>query len=106
VSLFPWLKAHFGSRALASLKRKDRHALMAAVHILALDEEAIAPTPWALQAAFNTCVSCMRPSTRELAYHAIAHVTDWHLREPIWNLAGLPKIKPRLRQLNFSTTAK
>jgi hypothetical protein len=43
--------------------------------------------------AFASIVGCMQRCTRELAYHAIAHVRDWHNRSDMWAAAGLPPIE-------------
>jgi hypothetical protein len=89
-TLLPWLKANLGPKCLAPLTGTDARALAAAVHIIEL--YAVEGNPRAL-AAFGACAYCMQRSTRELAYHAIAHVLDWSDREKIWKLAYLEPIE-------------
>lgn len=90
-----WLKANLGPKCLAPLTSTDSKALDAAVHIVELyafsNPEHEAP----LIQAFGIVVSCMQPSTMELAYHSIAHVLEWRSRSDIWAKAGLPKIPVR-----------
>jgi len=67
----------------------DRHGLprsQAAAQIIEL--YAYDPSQPAL-AAFALVVRRMQPSTRGLAYHAIAHVMDWSDRARLWSRAGL-----------------
>lgn len=86
-----WLRLNLGPRCLAPLTGTDSRALDAAAHIIAQyansgDRRAVL--------AFGHVVMCMQPSTRYLAYHAIAHVMDWPDRARVWALAGLPPLGP------------
>jgi hypothetical protein len=87
-TLGPWLAANLGKRCLAPLTGTDARALAAAVHIAELysyhQERGV-------MEAFARIVLCMQSSTRELAYHAIAHVMDWSDRRRLWCEAGLPE---------------
>lgn len=90
-SLFAWLKENLGPRCLAPLTPADSKALSAAVHLVALyastgEEEVLV--------AFAIVVRQMQPTTLHLAYHAIAHVMDWHDRARIWNAASCPPCNP------------
>jgi hypothetical protein len=91
VTLFPWLRENLGKSCLAALTSTDRRALEAAVQIIALLGYDRNP---GLVMAFGACVLEMQPSTREFAFHAIAHVLDWNDRGRIWSLAGLPECNP------------
>lgn len=90
VELRSWLKANLGSNCLAPLTGTDDLALSAATHVLDLYQRGDG-SPSLLQ-AFGVVVSSMQPSTREMAYHAIAYIAQWSCREQIWKEAGLPKI--------------
>jgi hypothetical protein len=90
-TVFPWLRANLGKHCLAPLTGTDRKALEAAVQIISLYAYAEAPS---VIEAFGIVVRRMQPSTQELAYHAIAHVTDWSYRSRIWVAAGLPEFAP------------
>jgi hypothetical protein len=91
-TLLPWLDANLGPRALAPLTGTDAKALAAAVHIVEL--YSYHPEPAVLD-AFLAVVFQMQETTRELAYHAIAHVMDWSDRERLWRKAGLPAFQAR-----------
>lgn len=94
VTVLPWLKANLGKRCLAPLTGTDARALLAAAQCIEL--YSVARQPEVLQ-AFGTIVLCMQEHTRELAYHAIAHVMEWPDRAGVWNQAGLqPIIIPRV----------
>lgn len=85
--LYKWLKLNLGRHALAPLTGTDMKALDAAVHIVHLyaytgDREVLD--------AFRIVVERMQPSTRELAFHAIAYLRDWPDRPIMWAAAGLP----------------
>lgn len=87
VTIYPWLRANLGPRALAPLTGCDARALQAAVQIIELysydhDDEVLQ--------AFALVVGRMQDSTQELAYHAIAHILNWSDRYAIWHVAGLP----------------
>lgn len=92
-TVFSWLAANLGKRALAPLTGSDTRALMAAVQIAA--QYAYDRDPSIIM-AFGLIVRRMQPSTRELAYHAIAHPRDWSNREEMWIEAGLPSFVPRI----------
>lgn len=89
-TLLPWLKANLGKHCLAPMTSVDGCALRAAVQIIEL--YAYESRPQILN-AFGTVVLSMQESTRELAYHAIAHVMDWPDRGRVWSLAGLAAIR-------------
>ncbi len=91
-TVFPWLRANLGPRALGALTTADSKALEAAVQIVELWTYADESPARDLPNAFAACVRCMQPSTQEFAFHAIAHVCDWHTRQQLWDLAGLPPL--------------
>jgi len=93
-SIFPWLKANLGPDCLAPLTGTDYRALRAAVQTVEL--YSYDPAPEVLQ-AFCLVVNRMQTSTRELAFHAIAHVMDWSDRDTLWAAAGLLPFKARRR---------
>lgn len=86
VTLFPWLKANLGKTCLAPLTGTDRRALLAAVHIVCLYSQEPDDT---VAQAFGRVVSMMQVKCRHLAYHAVAHVMEWHSRGELWHHAGL-----------------
>lgn len=81
-----WLKDNLGKYCCAPLTTQDALALDAAIHIIHL-------WTWTsgaeLPQAYANVVRMMQPHTRELAYHAVAHIGDWHDRDRLWNLSGL-----------------
>lgn len=85
-ALRTWLIANLGRGATAALTGTDYMALAAAVHVLEL--MTTAGRTHRLIDAFRGIVLEMQPSTRYFAYHAIAHVMDWHDRETLWEQAG------------------
>jgi hypothetical protein len=87
--LYTWLRGNLGRSALGALTGTDDKALSAAVHILRL--YAYNGHASALE-AFRLVVLEMQPTTRELAYHAIAYVSEWHFRPNWWYVAGLPPL--------------
>lgn len=91
-----WLCENLGRRSLGAMTTADWAALMAAVQIVELWQYADEDPARELPNAFGAVVRCMQPSTAEFAFHAIAHVADWHTREEFWNLAGLPAIARRM----------
>ncbi len=94
-TIYPWLRANLGPRALAPLTGTDASALKAAVHIVDLWTHNRSSTDVA--AAFGKVISQMQPHTQELAYHAIAHVCEWSDRQMLWMMAFLPPIEnPRI----------
>lgn len=85
--LHKWLKGNLGPQCLAPCTGTDFKALSAAVAIVDLylyDFDG-----YGLE-AFRSVVLKMQPSTRHLAYHAIAMVMDWSDRAKLWKAAGLP----------------
>lgn len=91
-SLRPFLTANLGRHALGALTGTDSKALAAAVHIIELyaydrDDSVLS--------AFHDVVLRMQPSTRRLAYEAVAHVMDWPDRDRVWQRAGLAPIEGR-----------
>jgi len=86
----PWLKANLGNHCLAPLTGTDAAALDAAVHLVELFS--LNPNR-ATAIAFGATVLQMQEATRELAYHAIAHVMDWRDRSRLWELAGMEPIE-------------
>lgn len=91
-TVYPWLRANLGKNCLAPLTSTDARALSAAVQIVELYAYCHSPE---VARAFGDVVRCMQSSTREFAYHAIAHVMDWSDRSKIWSKAGLPAFTPR-----------
>lgn len=89
-SLITWLKLNLGRHHLAALTGTDSRALAAAAHILSL--RGVCSHNPALIAAFREVVLCMQPSTRELAYHAVAYLGEWDDRAKVWAEAGLPPL--------------
>jgi hypothetical protein len=86
-AIIRWLRDN--GMSLGVLTHHDTTALLAATQIAALwmhggDREAIAT-------AFRNVVLEMQPHARYLAYHAIAHVGDWHNRPQLWHAAQLPQ---------------
>lgn len=94
-ALSAWLNANFGKGWSAALTGTDARALPAAVHIVEL--MSIAGTSASLAKAFGFVVETMQPSTRYLAYHAIAHVLDWSDRDRIWDAADLAPVSDTAR---------
>lgn len=91
-TVFPWLAANLGKRCIAPLTGTDARALKATVQTIEL--YSVHQDTKVLE-AFALLVGCMQSSTRELAYHAIAHVLDWGDRSRIWVECGLPEFSPR-----------
>jgi hypothetical protein len=89
-TVLPWLKANLGPHCLAPLTGTDAKALAAAVQIIHLWNHC---GEHCLIVAFEQVVICMQPKTRELAYHAIAHVADWHTRAEVWRQTALGAIE-------------
>lgn len=88
--IFAWLKENLGPNSLGPLTGTDYRALTAAVTTLELYAYHTEP---ALLEAFAAIVrSGLQPKNHELAYHMIAHVLDWHDRQRLWHLAGLPPL--------------
>jgi hypothetical protein len=95
-TVFPWLRANLGKGITAQLTGTDVRALKAAVMLVELY---CYTGDTRLTDAFRPIVENMQPKTRELAYHAIAHVMNWSDRARLWDLASLKPIeKPMLCQ--------
>lgn len=88
-TVMPWLRANLGKRCLAPLTGCDWRALKAAAQII--DLYCYCPNP-AVAQSFGLVVSQMQEATRELAYHAVAHVMNWEDRSRLWIEAGLEPI--------------
>jgi len=93
-TVFPWLKANLGKHCLGVLTGQDGKALAAAVTLVPLwcnsdDRVAVAK-------AFYHVVMQMQMSSRELAFHAIAHAADWGHRDELWSQANLPTVQYRV----------
>jgi len=86
VTIYPWLRANLGARCLGPLTGTDARALKAAVQIV---EHYSYDPHLNVALAFGVMVQRMQPETRYLAYHAIAHVMDWHNRPELWERARL-----------------
>lgn len=101
-TIIPWLRANLGKNCTAPLTGTDARALSAAVQIIELYSYHSRPE---VLKAFGAVVSCMQPTTRELAYHAIAHVMDWTDRFDLWLKAfgRGPEFTPRRCQFEPST---
>ncbi len=72
VTIYPWLRANLGARCLGPLTGTDARALKAAVQIV---------EHYSYDPHLNVALA--------LAYHAIAHVMDWHNRPELWERARL-----------------
>lgn len=88
--LIHWLSLNLPNGSLGALTGTDGYALAAASHIIQL--YAYSRKESVLR-AFADVVLMMQPSTREFAYHAIAHTMDWPDRALVWEAAGLPPLK-------------
>jgi hypothetical protein len=95
-SVFQWLRDNLGRRAMGALTSTDQRALEAAVQVVALWNHADEEPSRDLPNAFAACVRCMQASTQEFAFHAVAHVAEWHTRQQMWDLAGLPPLARRM----------
>jgi hypothetical protein len=91
--LRPWLKANLGKQCLAPLTTQDDLALDAAICLLKLFNYCDSRHANEVLKAFAAAVMTMLPHNRRLAYHAIAHVMDWHNRDQIWSRCGLPEVE-------------
>lgn len=86
-----WLKDNLGPRCLAGLTGQDIKALQAAIQIVEL--WTYTDNPEAAEQAFALCVRQMQESQWPLAYHVIAHLSEWSSRSELWFAAGLPAIR-------------
>jgi hypothetical protein len=89
VTVFPWLKSNLGNRALAPLTGTDTRALRAAVELIELYAY---DSGVDVLEAFRLTVQRMQPHTRQLAYHAIAHIMNWEDRATIWTHCHLEPV--------------
>lgn len=94
-TLLPWLRSNLGSKSLAPMTGQDARALATAVMAVELYAYCDGAHQMHALAAFAQAVECMQESTRELAYHAIAHVLEWSDRRRIWFDAELEPISIR-----------
>ena len=85
--ILKWLKANLGKRVTAPLTSTDAYALVTSVNLSNLIGYRSAPPE--LFQAYGAIVKQMQPSTRHLAFHAIAIELDWSHREMIWDAADL-----------------
>lgn len=86
--IIKWLQANLGGRhATAGLTSTDTHALVTATNLSNLISYESAPAR--LFQAYGAIVEEMQPTTRHLAFHAIACELDWSHRMMIWTRAGL-----------------
>lgn len=83
----PWLKAN--GMYLGALTGQDWAALRAAAECMGLYARSDDTGEAQSLIAFKACVLAMQPSTRYLAFHAIAHLLDWGDRWTIWRRCGL-----------------
>ena len=72
-TVFAWLRANLGPKALAALTSTDAAALQASVQIVPLWSPYASPD---IAAAWGACVRQMQPHTRQFAFHAVAHIAD------------------------------
>ncbi len=87
--ILKWLRANCGKTCCAGLTSTDVFALVTSVGLCNLIGYESAPLE--LFAAYRSIVLQMQPSTRWLAYHAIAIELDWSHRGMIWAHAVLPE---------------
>lgn len=78
--ILKWLKAN--EQHTGGLTSTDTYALVASVNLSNLISYPGAPKE--LFEAYRSIVSQMQPTTRYLAYHAIACELDWSHRTMIW----------------------
>lgn len=90
-----WLRDNLGREHLAALTSVDNISLDAAVHVAEL--WSYHDHPQDLATAFGAVVRPMQRKTQYLAYHAIAMVSDWHLRSVLWVAANLPALESGTR---------
>lgn len=87
-TLVKWLKLNLPRHMFGALTGTDWRSLEAAAHILECYTYSGDPE---LLVAFRIVVERMQESTRQFAYHAPAHFGEWHHRQLVWTLAGLPR---------------
>jgi len=86
-----WLRENGWS--LGGLTGQDWPALKAAAHIVELWCAADSSGRKYAAIAFRHVVESMQPTMRHLAYHAIAHVSDWSFRDQLWYQADLERLE-------------
>lgn len=96
-----FLKGNLGPTCLAPLTGTDARALDAAIHIV---EAYSYNRDQSVLTAFRLMVERMQPSTRELAFHAIAMAMDWNDRWSVWRAAGLPDLR-HVRRCQFESAS-
>lgn len=90
-TVLTWLKQN-GHR-LGGLTSTDTRALLASVQIVncwsfyAEDRDDIAK-------AWGTIVRQMQPGMQQMAFHAVAHVSEWDFRFVMWKMAGMEGSMP------------
>ncbi len=94
-SVVAFLQGNLGKRCFAPFTSQDSAAFDAAVHLLVLFNRCDGDYEPVVLTAFRNAVACMQPNCRHLAYHAIAHMMDWHARGQVWSRAGLPPLDRR-----------
>lgn len=82
-----WLRAN--GLNLGCLTGQSSKALAAAVQCVALWAYCDSEGERCAVNAFGSCVRAIPREQQYLAYHAIAHVTDWGMRAQLWAQAGL-----------------
>lgn len=87
----PWLRAN--GQNLGALTGQDWAALRAAAECMGLYARCDSHAEANALVAFKSCVLSMQPSTRYLAFHAIAHLLDWGDRAVIWSRCGLAPLE-------------
>lgn len=97
-TVFRWLRDN--GHNLAALTGQDTRALAAAVQVVALYNACDSEAEDFALTAFRGCVLSMQPHTRELAYHAVAHVGDWSFRAIMWERSGLEPL-PHVGRCKF-----
>ncbi len=95
-----WLKSNLGPRCCAGLTTTDSLALEAGVALIKLYNHSDERHSHGVLSAYGAAIRCMQPKERFLAYHAIAMDTDWHLRQWIWQKAGLEPLSNLTRCAN------
>jgi hypothetical protein len=99
-----WLTANLKGTdgvTLGALTGQDWTALKAAVEVMNCYNYSDSEAEPHLLSAFRGLVCCMQPHCREFAYHAIAHVGDWGMRQVIWERANCPPLDRAPRRCVF-----
>ncbi len=89
-TILKWLRDN--GQSLGALTGQDTRALQLCVSAMALYSSCDQEMESHALSAFRGGVVAMQPSTRHLAYHAVAHVLDWPAREMIWRRAECPEL--------------